>query len=162
LGLYKLDHQQLPININYVDVEDFISDQVAQYEPLLKSKNIQVEIDVEDELEGYFDQDLIASVINNVLGNAIRYTKDKIKFTSYFDKGLVVEIADNGCGYPAQMIEQQHNFIKSIDYSTGSTGLGLYFASQIAELHKNKEQTGSIELLNGGKLGGGIFRLRLP
>ncbi len=162
LGLYKLDHQQLPVNINYLDVEDFISDQVAQYEPLVKSKGIEIELEIEDELDGCFDQDLIASVFNNVLGNAIRYTKSLIQISAYFDNGLVIDIADDGMGYPENMIEQQQNFIKSIDYSTGSTGLGLYFASKIAELHKKNDQCGSIELLNGGELGGGVFRLRLP
>jgi hypothetical protein len=162
LGLYKLDNQQLPVNINYIDVEDFLYDQIAQYEPLLKSKNIAIEIEVDDELDACFDQDLVASVINNILGNAIRYTQQKIKLTAYYENGLVFEIADDGVGYPNEMIEKQQNYIKSIDYSTGSTGLGLYFASKIAELHKNKGRCGSIELANGGELGGGIFRLKLP
>ncbi|NVJ60033.1 MAG: HAMP domain-containing histidine kinase [Gammaproteobacteria bacterium] len=162
LGLYKIEQKQLPINLNYYNLFEFLSDQAAQYEPLAKSKDITIDIDAEDDLDGCFDIDLISSVINNVLGNAIRYTKSKILLSAYFDDALVIEIADDGTGYPQNMIEQQHNFIKSIDYSTGSTGLGLYFAAKIAKIHQNDTENGNIELANGGQLNGGIFRIRLP
>ncbi|WP_144394926.1 sensor histidine kinase [Pleionea sediminis] len=162
LGVFKLEHKQLPLNINFHDVEDFLTDQASQYEPLLRSKNIGLEFDIEEELDGCFDEDLIASVLNNVLGNAIRYTNSVICISAYHSDGIVIEIADDGIGYPPQMIEQQENFIKSIDHSTGSTGLGLYFAGQIAKLHKQGDTCGRIELLNGGDLNGGIFRLYLP
>ncbi|NVJ50818.1 MAG: HAMP domain-containing histidine kinase [Gammaproteobacteria bacterium] len=162
LGLYKLRSEQLPLNLNYHIVEDFLYDQAAQYEPLAKSKGIDIEIEVEDELEGCFDVDLIASVINNILGNAIRYTTNKITLSSFYQEGIIIEVIDDGMGYPANMLEQQENFIKSINYSTGSTGLGLYFAGQIARLHTSGEQHGSIELLNKDQGQGGIFRLWLP
>lgn len=162
LGLYKLENQQLPLNINYHYLDDFVPDQVLQYSPLIESKNIALEIDVEDELDGFFDADLISSVMNNILGNTIRYTKDKIAVSAFYDDMLIIEIADNGSGYPEFMVEQQSNFIKSIDHSTGSTGLGLYFAGQIALLHSKEEQRGSIAIFNGGRLGGGVFQLRLP
>ena len=74
----------------------------------------------------------------------------------------MIDIADDGIGYPEFMLKEQENFIKSIDHSTGSTGLGLYFAGQIARLHKQGENKGTIKLLNGGELKGGIFRLTLP
>ncbi len=162
LGIYKLDNQQLPINLNYFDVDDFLSDQVAAFQPLLEAKSIGIDTDIEEDLDGCFDTDLIATVINNVIGNAIRYTKNKILISAYFDSGLVIEINDDGLGYPKAMLDNQQNFIKSIDYSTGSTGLGLYFAGKIAEYHKKGNTSGSIELANGGRLGGGVFRIRLP
>jgi len=162
LGLYKLKSQQLPLNINYNNLEDFLHDQAAQYEPLARSKSIQIDIEVEDELEGCFDVDLVASVINNVLGNAIRYTKSRIILSAYYEDGIVIDIEDDGRGYPANMIEQQENFIKSINHSTGSTGLGLYFAGQIARLHESGGVQGSIQLLNNPETQGGIFRLKLP
>ncbi len=162
LGVFKLENKQLPLNINFLDVEDFLIDQASQYEPLLQAKAIELDFDIEDELDGCFDEDLIASILNNVLGNAIRYTKSAIRISAYYNDGVVIDLADDGVGYPQAMIEQQENFIKSIDHSTGSTGLGLYFAGQIAKLHKKDDKIGYIKLLNGGELGGGIFRLYLP
>jgi len=162
LGLYKIESEQLPVNLNYYDMDDFLSEQAAQYQTLLDSKGIQLEVDVEDELDGVFDSDLVASVINNILGNAIRYSQSKIRLSAFYDDGIVIEIADDGSGYPARMIESQENFIKSINHSTGSTGLGLYFAGQIALLHRQDDKHGSIQLSNGGPFGGGVFRLKLP
>jgi hypothetical protein len=48
------------------------------------------------------------------------------------------------------------------EFLTNSTGLGLYFSSEVAKMHKHRGQGGSIALENGGTLGGGCFILRLP
>ena len=42
------------------------------------------------------------------------------------------------------------------------TGLGLYFANLIANAHETNNLRGSIELNNGGLLGGSIFTLKIP
>jgi len=60
------------------------------------------------------------------------------------------------------MIEQQGDYVLGLNQSSGSTGLGLYFAARIAELHERDGRRGRIELGNGGPLGGGEFRIYLP
>jgi hypothetical protein len=54
--------------------------------------------------------------------------------------------------------ETEDNF----DFRNGSTKLGLFFASKIAQRHTNNEKKGCIKLKNGGELGGGVFTLKLP
>jgi signal transduction histidine kinase len=49
-----------------------------------------------------------------------------------------------------------------IDFLSNSSGLGLYFSSEVAKMHKHRQRSGSIALENGGTLGGGCFILRLP
>ena len=95
--------------------------------------------------------------------NALRYSRGKIKVSAKIvDNHLVIEIADNGHGYSEIMLQAQSNSMAELSSKQGRTGLGLYFARLIANTHINRDQQGQITLVNGGELGGGIFRLTLP
>ncbi len=163
LALYKLDNAQLPVNIGYHAVADFLQEQGLRNQNLLNLKQIALELDVDDELNWYFDYDLIASVVDNIITNSIRYTHSRLLLrASIEDDQLVICIADDGPGYPRAMLEQTDRYLLGINRSTGSTGLGLFFAGEIARLHRRADVHGRIALQNGGSLPGGEFRLYLP
>lgn len=163
LALYKLDHQQLPLNIGYHMVGDFLQEQGLRNQNLLTLKQLNLELDVDDELAWYFDYDLIASVIDNIITNSIRYTHSRLLLRARVeDDQLIIIIADDGPGYPRAMLEQPDRYLLGISRSTGSTGLGLFFAGEIARLHRRADQHGRVELRNGQCLAGGEFRLHLP
>jgi signal transduction histidine kinase len=162
LALYKFENEQLPFNPSYHNLSDFLEEQKLRHIPLLDAKSIDCEIDVDEEIEGIFDECLLSTVLENVIGNAIRYTKSAIKISCSQQQNTVIEIADDGPGYPEQMIVLAGDYMHGINQSTGSTGLGLFFAKKIASLHKHKEQIGCIRLSNGGELGGGRFELIIP
>ena len=162
LALYKLENNQLPFNPNYVYLADFLEEQKIKQLPLLEAKNIQCTIEVDESIEAFFDECLIGTLLENIIGNAIRYTKKDIVISGEQGDQLKIIVNDDGQGYPESMIEMQGNYMLGIDQSTGSTGLGLFFAHKIAEMHRHKDTIGKIELSNGGKLGGGQFCLTLP
>ena len=162
LALYKAEQQQLPLNINYYNVYDFLEEQSLAHDELLKSKNIEIIIEADDDLEWAFDESLLSIVVNNILTNNIRYTQSLIRLTaSVINKMLVLNISDDGEGYPEIMLEQQNDVILGINQSTGSTGLGLYFAGQVASMHKSGSIKGNIYLSNGEN-SGSIFTIRIP
>ena len=163
LTLYKMDKNQLSINISLYPVSELLGETILQNRTLLDYKGIEIFSECPDDLSWFFDRDLISGVINNVLNNAFRYAKDKITLrASEKDGCLVISIEDNGEGYPDSMIESGNQTSKGVSFKTGSTGLGLYFASVIAMVHKNKGREGSIALSNGGEYGGGCFTITLP
>jgi hypothetical protein len=49
-----------------------------------------------------------------------------------------------------------------VNFLTNSAGLGLYFSSEVAKMHRHRGRHGSLRLENGGAYGGGCFVLRLP
>jgi hypothetical protein len=49
-----------------------------------------------------------------------------------------------------------------VNFTTGSTGLGLLFTSTIARMHSHQDKTGYITTTNEGIDGGGRFTLHLP
>lgn len=164
LGLYKLDVNQLPLRPDYHEVDDFIEGQLAHHQEVLNSRGIVATYEVDALIPlGFFDRELIGTVVANVTVNAIRYARHTIAISVTEVQGqLCISINDDGVGYPATMIEKQADYAMGINPISGSTGLGLYFAARIAERHQRNGVCGRIELANGGALGGGLFRLFLP
>jgi signal transduction histidine kinase len=164
LGLYKLGVNQLPLQPAYHDLDDFLEAQLASHQEVFASRGIIATYEV-DPLSplGFFDRELVASVLANIINNAIRYARESL-LISVSDEGgqLVLSINDDGNGYPAEMIECQADYVQGINYSSSSTGLGLYFAGRIAALHQRNGVGGRTLLSNGGPLGGGMFTLYLP
>ncbi|MGC2062195.1 MAG: HAMP domain-containing sensor histidine kinase [Thermodesulfovibrionales bacterium] len=163
LTLYKMDQAQYTVNITDNAVRDFIDETILQNRPLLDYRGIDVVTECPDDLFWFFDSNLISGVINNVLNNAYRYTQDRLRLVAQEKEGyLVITVQDNGSGYPGAMLSSPEHDIKGTSFSTGSTGLGLYFASIVAGLHKNRGKSGYIEIRNGCELGGGCFSIYLP
>ncbi len=163
LGVYRLQNQRLPLNLDEHFVFDLLEEQVLKNEILFNLHGITCSIDCDDSLSGYFDANLIAGVLNNVLVNAARYAKKEIKLIASVDGPyLCLRVADDGSGFPKNMISDPGGHMKNIDFHTGSTSLGLYFAAKIARLHKQKSETGYILLENGGPLSGGQFSIFIP
>lgn len=162
LALYKLENSQLPFNPNYINIYDFLDEQRLIHLPLLEAKNIECTVEVDECLEGVFDENLISTVLENIIGNAIRYTHSKIKLSCTQSKTIDIVVSDDGSGYPDSMLDMKGDYMLGINQSTGSTGLGLFFASEIAKIHINKGEHGTINLSNGGELGGGQFEIKIP
>jgi signal transduction histidine kinase len=164
LGLYKLGVNQLPLQPAYHELDDFIEAQLASHQEVFASRGIVATYEV-DPLSplGFFDRELVASVLGNCINNAIRYARESLLITVSDEAGqLILSINDDGDGYPAEMLERQADYVQGINHSSGSTGLGLYFANRIAALHQRNGVEGRTEIRNGGPLGGGIFSLYLP
>ncbi|AZD31182.1 sensor histidine kinase [Pseudomonas chlororaphis] len=164
LGLYKLGVNQLPVQPGYHELDDFIEAQLVSHQDVFASRGIAATYEVDPLTPlGFFDRELIASVLANCINNAIRYARHAL-LVSVHDEGgqTVLTINDDGEGYPQQMIDNQADYVQGINHSSGSTGLGLYFAGRIAALHQRNGVCGRTEIRNGGPLGGGVFSLYLP
>lgn len=164
LGLYKLGVNQLPLRPDYHELDDFIEAQLAHHREVLDSRGIVASYEVEGLSPlGFFDRELIGSVVANIVINAIRFARSAILISAREEgEQLVISINDDGPGYPQGMIDAQSEYVQGINQRSGSTGLGLYFATHIAERHERNGVRGHIEIGNGGALGGGLFSIYLP
>lgn len=163
LTLYRLEKKQIGIHFVEVIVADFIEDCIATHSLLAASKGISLDMDCEDSLIWFFDPDLMGIAINNIVGNSIRYTHSRVLVSAKtMQDSLIVQIDDDGAGYPESMLTEAENFTTGINSNTGSTGLGLFFAGTIAGEHKRMHKQGGIQLENGRLLSGSSFRIVLP
>jgi K+-sensing histidine kinase KdpD len=161
LSLYRLDHDQVRANIDECIVADVLGEQVARNYGLLQTRSLDVVCD--ESLIGYFDSDLVGGVINNILVNCARYSKQKLKlWAQQTPEGLCIAIEDDGPGYPQDMLNASTFAEAQASFAGGRPHLGLMFANKIALMHTNKSQHGFIRLSNDSSLGGGVFKLFLP
>jgi two-component system, OmpR family, sensor histidine kinase SenX3 len=164
LSLYKLGKAIYPVDIAEQAVSELIEEALLQNKSIMDLKGLSISVDCAPDCYWYMDRDLVTGVLINALNNAYNYTKSKIRVAASMEQGyLELRIEDDGRGYPDNML--LHNGVaadKSINFLNGSTGLGFYFSSQVANLHKNGERQGTLTIENGGAYGGGCFVLRLP
>lgn len=113
--------------------------------------------------ELYLDKTIIASIVTNLIDNAIKYTSDeKIIDVGITEKNefLNISVSDNGDG----ISEGEKELIFEKFYRSGSeitrkakgTGLGLYIMKELIRL-----LNGEIQILNN-KPKGTIFNIKIP
>ena len=166
LSLYKAEKSQLTMNVDFHSIRELLEDVAVEHEILLSSRGIQLNITCSEGLFRAMDRNLIMGVIDNIINNAFRYAKSAVRLSAVLqDDYLVIRIEDDGDGYPPSMIFNENSepdFAGNVDFSTGSTGLGLYFSTMVAAMHTNGDKSGFISIKNGGSLGGGVFSIYLP
>jgi two-component system, OmpR family, sensor histidine kinase SenX3 len=167
LALYKqVGKPEYPFDIQPLEMAHLVEQVVSAERVLLASRGIELDLDFDPELIWHFDEDLIIGVVGHAINNAIHYTRDRIRLAiGVVDDMLEIRVEDNGEGYPAAMLEAGESAMRGIagiNFMTNSTGLGLYFSSEVAKMHKHRQRTGSLRLENGGAFGGGCFVLSLP
>lgn len=162
LGIYRMGQDNLSVDVDEHFVPDFLSEQLARHLPLLDGLGIECTVETDD-INGFFDEHLLTGVLNNTINNAIRYTKSRIRLTAREEDGyLVIAVEDDGQGYPESMQHTGTLSFHSLDFKSGSTSLGLFFTSSVAQMHTDGDRSGYIRLHNGGEYGGGVFEIWLP
>jgi len=163
LTIYRMQNDVLPVHIDEHYIIDIFDDQIARNHMLTETKGVTITLDCDSDLHWYFDHDLIGSVIHNIIVNCVRYTHSSILIQARIENDLLcITIADDGSGYPANMLNRTAGQIDEADVRNGGTHLGLYFAEKIAGFHKQNNRIGYIDMSNGDPLGGGVFKLFLP
>jgi signal transduction histidine kinase len=132
-----------------------------------EADNRQVELSMEGAETGYpevnVDARRIEQILNNLVGNALRYTPPggQIRISiAKSEKKLILRVADNGPGIPAEaldhLFERFYRADRSRSREEGGTGLGLAIARQLAVAHG-----GDLTVCNC-PAGGAEFSLELP
>ncbi|OOF48325.1 two-component system sensor histidine kinase CpxA [Rodentibacter trehalosifermentans] len=90
---------------------------------------------------------LLQSAVENIIRNALKYTKDKIKLTIFIqeeeeEEFVRIRIDDNGSGVSPTEFEKIFHPFYRVDEArtrtTGGTGLGLAIVSNVVKEHQGK------------------------
>ncbi len=162
LQVRLLEEGRLEIHRVRVDVPELIKSAVATLEAVARRKKIDLELRVEAEQPASLDEKLVRRAIENLLGNAVKYTpsgRDIAVVVRQAAGAVVIEIADRGPGIPAEMRAGMFEKFGSVEAKKGGIrkgiGLGLYMVKLVAEGHGGK-----VEILDRDG-GGALFRLEL-
>lgn len=140
-----------------VEVVDFVS------RPLVGSKPVELHNAVPTDLPKVFaDENRVQQILQNLVGNAIKFTPAGRITVSARDVGRSVEISveDTGIGIPEDKLESIFESFEQVDASSerefGGTGLGLSISKKLVELHEGTIRVDS-ELGRGSR-----FTFTLP
>ena len=150
-----LEKEELNLNMMLEQViEDFY--------PILKEINKNINLNTSDNISIYADPDKLSRVFNNLIKNAINYSKENTDIdinVKKKDKEIKVEIINQGKMIPKDKLDKIFENFYRLDTSrtskTGGSGLGLAISKQIVELHNGKIEVTS----NKDKT---IFKVSLP
>lgn len=157
LLVHRQANDLLSVNPDSVNAADFLSILAAEYRELFPHLSIEVDADSAPAI-AFFDDALVRMALANALHNACCFARARVRLAAYEkDKMLVLEVADDGAGFPETLLHEGVGAPSTV--SGRGTGLGLYLAKKIAELHQMDGRHGYVEL---GNAGGAVFRLVLP
>ena len=174
LDFNRLEHNKLPLSVQLTDANAAIKDIVELFSVGADQKDISLTVEGADsQLFTWLDTDIFEKVMYNLLSNAIKYTpangsirvrsKTCSDVTSIFpgkeyEDGdyFVVEVADSGIGIPEESLSVIfERFGQAFpSQKKGGTGIGLYFAKAMVELHHG--------FIKAGNDGGAVFTFALP
>lgn len=140
-----IDNNRIPYTFRRINVAEYFGDCVEEVGLDLESKNIQLNYEdlVEASTQIIADPEQMKRVINNIIGNSVKYMdKEKgvidIRILDEVDS-IRVEIEDNGKGIAAKdlpnIFERFYRTDASRNSSKGGSGIGLSIVKKIVEDH---------------------------
>jgi two-component system, sensor histidine kinase and response regulator len=162
LDVSRLEAAQMPLHREACDLGQLTSAVVEKMSGLVGNRHLSVDLPAQP-LIAYCDPAITERIIQNLLGNAIKFTPDKgsVRVELVADEQYArLSITDTGCGIPSEYHEKVFEKFGQVEAKKEvrvlSSGLGLTFCKLAVEAHG-----GSIQL--DSEVGrGSTFHVRLP
>ena len=147
LDLSKLEARKTTINAEPTDLGKVIIDSVESLNNWAATKSINLIKSISPDLPVLaIDPNKIIQVLNNLIGNAIKFTPENgsitVEAVPEKQTGVVkVSVSDTGVGIADQDLDKIfEKFYQSRESNSGvkGTGIGLAIVKEIVELHKGK------------------------
>ncbi len=144
LNVTRIESGRLRIEAEPIDVVDYIKGIIAEDKPSATSKKqtIKFKNNAGDLPKIPLDKTLFRQVVQNLLTNAIRYSKSvkgeiNVILDKKDEKNIVITVSDNGIGIPKEaskrLFEKFYRTDNAIKAVTEGTGLGLYVCKMIVD-----------------------------
>jgi len=135
----RIEQGSFPVKKKPYSLKELVKDLIKRSKAFAEASKVKIDFKTEKKLpNGFFDPALIKLVIENLIDNAIRYTRKGGKVTVSIKKqkgSLLLSVADSGVGIPK--LDQKYIFKKffraenALKEKTKGSGLGLYIAMSI-------------------------------
>lgn len=161
LDVSRLESGRMPLNYTPVLLYELVAQTLQEQRPLAKEKALHLENDVPSTLPiVQMDGNLIGRVLQNLIGNAIKFTPPegtiRVAARTLEDHTLAVEVSDTGPGIPQEIQSRLFQKFVTGKHKARGSGLGLAFCKLVVEAHN-----GHIEV--DSALGqGSTFTFTLP
>ncbi|MCU0663602.1 MAG: ATP-binding protein [Myxococcota bacterium] len=163
LDFSKLRNRNLDLQLKPIALKQLVDVEIALLSPLIGTREVHLKNEVPENLIAVkADENRLIQILQNVIGNAIKFTKaGRIVITAeHKDKNVEIKVIDTGIGIPADKLEDIFIAFEQADGGTtreyGGTGIGLSITKKLVELHGGT-------IFAQSELGkGSIFVITLP
>lgn len=141
LEFRKTETQNRRLTVAHADLKTFVQEIGNRFKDLNRNPNVAFNVSVpEQPVDIYFDSEVIRTVLNNLISNAIKYTpKGSISLTLSMEDGkVVISVKDTGYGISKKAlphIYERYYQAKGLHQASG-TGIGLALVKSFAKLHE--------------------------
>lgn len=149
LAYIRLNHQHHQ-NIERVNISTFLKERVEYFDTIAQTKGIDFTYNIAKNILIDIDKEDMTRIIDNLLGNAFKYTLSKGKVEVTLDEESLT-IEDNGMGIDDEAKEKVLQRFFRANKSEGGFGLGLSIVADIAR-HYNFDIKLQSEVNNGTKV----------
>lgn len=137
LKLNKLENQRLSKEITKFNLSELVIEQILQFEQIINDRAITLDCDIEEDIIINSEANYIELILNNLISNAIKFTKDTIKITlKKKQDSFIIAVKDNGCGMNEET--GKHIFEKFYQGDTSRSkqgnGLGLALVKKVIDV----------------------------
>ena len=163
LELVKMERSQSQLNISSVNINEIVETILKRLKPIAKTKNIELVFESFRPVIADVDEIKFASVITNLVENAIKYNNMDGTVTTSLNSDhqyFYVKVTDTGIGIAEEdqdrVFERFFRVDKARARETGGNGLGLAITKEIVLRHH-----GSIKI-HSKEGEGTTFTVRIP
>lgn len=144
LDISKIESGKIDLSLELNDLNSLLKNNISLNALFAEKKNIKIRYQLEESLvKFYFDMNKIEQVLNNLIGNAIKFSHSgtSIQVVSKITgENVVIDIMDQGQGIPEEEMPRLFEAFKKLSpRPTGgeeSTGLGLAIVKRLIEAHE--------------------------
>jgi signal transduction histidine kinase len=150
--------------VSDVDLPELLAEVMRRHQLMATKHDLRLHYDPDHKLGVRGDRDHLEQVLNNLIGNAMKYSPDggaiEVTVTRVGAQEIEFTVEDHGIGIrPAELARVFGLFYRSPDRlarDVGGMGLGLYITKEIVDRHNGRIWADS----EVGK--GTTFRVALP
>lgn len=147
LDLSAIESGKIDIKAKNVSLASLVIEVAESLKPVAEKKPVELEISSMDgSLTAWADRDRIVQVLNNLIGNAIKFTPPQGKVTVAARRDgngwVQVSVADTGPGIPLEqadkIFDEFYQIPQAVRPKIKGMGLGLTIAKKFVEMHGGK------------------------
>jgi signal transduction histidine kinase/DNA-binding response OmpR family regulator len=145
LEFRKTETQNRSLTVAKGDLGSLVKEIGLRYKELNSNEKVKIRISIEtDKTILYFDSDIITTILNNLLSNALKYTPEgeiSLTLASVDEKGenyTEISVSDTGYGISSDDLPRVFDryYQAHSRHRVSGTGIGLALVKSLADLHK--------------------------
>ncbi len=164
MDISRLEQKKIAYDFRVYSMQPIIQSYIEDAYDQFKTSRDAIIVNGDVNCQCVVDQDALQIVFNNLIDNAIKYSKQPVKIDLHLYctiKNLIIEFRDNGIGMSKKAQKKVFKKFQRIYHkqmpNVKGTGLGLYWVKEIIKYHGGK-----VSIQSEGINKGTMFIIELP